>query len=178
MSNRVSSISRLTVLAACFAAAIAATGVAQQAPPLPKQYIFPANGQTPEVQQADEQACGAWATQQSGFDPTAAPPPPKPTPPPPDPAQAAKGRRRAAVKGAAAGYIVGDVANNEGGEGAAIGAVVGVASASRKQQGQAQAQQQQAAAVQQQDAAKVAALQQEFLKARTACLEAKGYTVK
>jgi len=52
-----------------------------------------------------------------------------------------------------------------------------VASASSKQKGQAQAQQQQVAA-QQQDAATLAALQQEFLKARTACLEAKGYTVK
>jgi len=53
-----------------------------------------------------------------------------------------------------------------------------VASASSKQKGQAQAQQQQVAAQQQQDAATLAALQQEFLKARTACLEAKGYTVK
>src|SRR3954471_9282596 len=34
-------------------------------------YVFPAKNQTPEQQSQDEQACYAWAKDQSGIDPTA-----------------------------------------------------------------------------------------------------------
>ncbi|HSO21941.1 MAG TPA: hypothetical protein VLT81_03480 [Chondromyces sp.] len=89
----------------CLAGAVSA----QQAPP--NQYVFPANGQSPEQQQVDEATCSAWATQQTGFTPGA--PPPAPTPQPTPPAQKKAGLR-GAVRGAAAGYIVGDIANDEG----------------------------------------------------------------
>ena len=55
--------------------------------------------------------------------------------------------------------------------------VGGARAANKQKQAQAAAQQQQQAA-QQQYAQKVQQLQSEYLKARTACLEAKGYTVK
>ena len=85
-------------------------------------------------------------------------------------------RRRA--RRPAAGYIVGDIANDEGGEGAVIGAVVGGARAAKKQKQAQGAAQQQQTAQQQQHQQQVQQLQSEYLKARTACLEAKGYTVK
>lgn len=161
---------RLTVLA-LFVIGLATTAYAQSS----KQYVFPAKGQSAEQQQKDESACGKWATGETGYDP-ANPPVYKAPPPPPPPPQGSAAR--AAVKGAAAGYIIGDLANDEGGEGAAIGAVVGASRSRRSQQGAAQASQQQASAEKQAFDQKVAAQKQEWSKARAACLEAKGYTVK
>lgn len=157
------------------AAVLCLAGVvsAQQAPPT--QYVFPANGQSPEQQQADEATCSAWATQQTGFAPGA--PPPAPTPQPTPPPQKKAGLR-GAVRGAAAGYIIGDIANDEGGEGAAIGAVAGGARAAGKQKQQQQAAAQQQQAKQEQAAQQLRQRELEFFKARAACLEAKGYTVK
>jgi hypothetical protein len=140
-----------------------------------KQYVFPAKGQTEQQQASDEAACAKWATGETGFDPANPPVYKAPAPPPPPPQGSAA---RSAVRGAAAGYIIGDIANDEGGEGAAIGAVVGAGSARRKQQGAAQASQQQAAADKAAFDQKVAGMKQEWSKARAACLEAKGYTVK
>lgn len=182
--------SRLAIPATMLALLIAtpampALAQSTSAPALPKQYIFPAKDQTPEQQQKDEKACGTWATDESGFDPAKPPAPP----PPPQPGQVQQPQQasagRTAVKGAAAGYIIGDLANDEGGEGAAIGAAVGVASARRKNKGAQQAAQSQQQGIDQQYQqqlnqynANLKADQEEFLKARTACLEAKGYTVK
>ena len=140
-----------------------------------KQYVFPAKGQTPEQQQKDESACGKWASGETGFDPANPPVYKAPAPPPPPPQGSTA---RGAVRGAAAGYIIGDLANDEGGEGAAIGAVVGASRSRRAQQGAAQASQQQASADKAAFDQKVAAAKQEWSKARAACLEAKGYTVK
>jgi len=140
-----------------------------------KQYVFPAKGQTEQQQATDEASCGKWATGETKFDPANPPVYQAPPPPPPPPQGSAA---RSAVKGAAAGYIIGDIANDEGGEGAAIGAVVGVASSRRRQAGAAQASQQQASADKAAFDQKVAAAKQEWSKARAACLEAKGYTVK
>ena len=39
--------------------------------------VFPAKGQTADVQQKDESDCYTWAKQQTGYDPVA--PPPAPT---------------------------------------------------------------------------------------------------
>jgi uncharacterized membrane protein len=110
-----------------------------------------------------------------GVDPAKPPAPPKPAP---TPAPQKGAGLRGAARGAAAGYIVGDLANDEGGEGAAIGAVVGGARAASKQKQAQGAAQQQQTAQQQQYQQQVQQLQGEYLKARAACLEAKGYTVK
>jgi hypothetical protein len=140
-----------------------------------KQYVFPAKGQSAEQQSKDVAGCDAWAKTETGFDPAKPPVYQAPPPPPPPPKGSAL---RGAARGAAAGYIVGDIANDEGGEGAAIGAVVGAARSSRGNQQAAQASSQQAAAQQQAFNDKVAAMNAEYSKARSACLEAKGYTVK
>jgi hypothetical protein len=136
------------------AAALAAPATAQQ------QYVFPAKGQTPEKQKSDEAACYSWAVQQTGFDPAKAPPPAA------APTTATGTAPGAGVRGAAKGAVVGGVMGDAG-TGAAVGAVA-ARGQSRKQN--AATQQQQSAASQQQQAA--------FAKARGACLEGKGYTVK
>jgi len=133
-----------------------------------QQYVFPAKGQSPEQQKTDEAACYSWAVQQTGYDP-AKPPPAAPAAKPPTTATGTT--PGAGAKGAVRGAVVGEIVSDDPGAGAAAGAVAG-RSASRKQNAAAanSAQQQQAAATQQQQAG--------FAKARAACLEGKGYTVK
>jgi len=136
----------------CALALIAGTAAAQQ-------YVFPAKGQSPEKQKSDTAACDAWATQQTGFDPSK--PPPAAAPPTTATGTTPGAGARGAARGAVVGGIVGDA-----GAGAAAGAVAGRGQSRRQN---AQANEQQQAAVQQQDAS--------YAKARAACLEGKGYTV-
>jgi hypothetical protein len=131
------------------------------APAFTQQYVYPAKGQSPEQQKKDESACYTWAVQQTGFDPAkaqaAAPPPTTATGTTPG----------AGVRGAARGAVVGEVVGGDAGTGAAVGAVA-ARGQSRRQNAAAQQQAQSANSQQ----------QQAFGKARAACLEGKGYTVK
>ncbi|HOW50319.1 MAG TPA: glycine zipper family protein [Rubrivivax sp.] len=132
-----------------------------------QQFVYPAKGQSPQQQKSDEAACYSWAVQQTGFDPAKPPPQQAAAKPPTTAAGTTPGAGvRGAVGGAAIGAIAGDA-----GAGAAAGAVV-ARSSSRRQNAAAgqQAQQQQQASSQQQQAA--------FGKARAACLEGRGYSVK
>jgi hypothetical protein len=145
---------------------LVATAVAMQVAAA-QQYVYPAKGQSPQQQKSDEAACYQWAVQQTGFDP-AKPPPAQPAAKPPTTATGTTpgAGARGAVGGAAIGAIAGDA-----GAGAAAGAVVARAGSRRQNAAaQQQAQQQQQAGTQQQQAG--------FAKARAACLEGKGYTVK
>lgn len=137
--------------------------------------IFPAKGQSPEQQRADETAAYDWATKQTGWDPyqaktlldqqTQAS------------ATAAGAARGGAVKGAAggalAGVAIGAIAGDAG-KGAAIGATsLGLTGGVRSRRAVK-------AAGGSSDAA-VAAYQQQFaLWTRNfmAAMEAKGYTVR
>ena len=133
-----------------------------------QQYVYPAKGQTPEQQKSDEAACYAWAVQQTGFDPAQ---PAAPQQAANAPTTATGTKPGAGVRGAARGAVVGEVVSDDASAGAAAGAVA-ARGQSRRQNAAAsqQATQQQQAASQQQQAA--------FSKARAACLEGKGYTVK
>lgn len=133
-----------------------------------QQYVFPAKGQSPDQQKKDEAACYSWAVQQSGFDPAKPPPAAAPATPPTTATGTTPG---AGARGAARGAVVGEVVGGDAGAGAAVGAVA-ARGQSRRQNAAAsqQAQQQQQAATQQQQAS--------FARARAACLEGKGYTVK
>lgn len=126
-----------------------------------QQYVYPAKGQSPEKQQSDESACYSWAVKQTGFDPAKPQPAAKP-------ATTATGTAPGAgVRGAARGAVVGEIVGGDAGTGAAVGAVA-ARGQSRRQT--AATQQQQQGATQQQQAA--------FSKARAACLEGRGYSVK
>jgi hypothetical protein len=131
-------------------------------------FVYPAGGQDAARQAADEDECYAWARQQTGIDPTAAP----------KPVAAAETPKGGAIKGAAGGAAVGTAIGaiaGDTGEGAAIGAVAGAAKGRRAQKKAAKQVEQQA---QQATQAQHAQTQDTFKKAWGACLEGRGYSVK
>jgi hypothetical protein len=133
-----------------------------------QQFVYPAKGQTPEQQKNDEAACYTWAVKQTGFDPAN---PPQQQAAAKTPTTATGTTPGAGVRGAAKGAVVGEVVGNDAGAGAAAGAVAARGQSRRQNAATSQqASQQQQSALQQQQAA--------FAKARSACLEGKGYTVK
>lgn len=133
-------------------------------------YVFPANNQTAEQQEADESYCYTWAVQQSGYDPI--------NPTSVEAQQVEQGPDGAAVKGAAGGAAAGAAIGaicGDAGKGAAIGAVSG-AVAGRRRGNIQKSQQQQANNAQAQQTNQN--LVDGFKKAYSACLEGKNYTVK
>jgi len=138
------------------------------APAMAQQVIYPAKGQTPQQQKKDEGECYSWAVQNSGYDPANPPPPPAAAAPPTTATGTTPG---AGARGAARGAVVGEIVSDDPGAGAAAGAAV--ARSRSRRANAAQAEQQQQAAAQQQQAGQGA-----FQKARAACLEGRGYTVK
>ncbi len=133
-----------------------------------QQYAYPAKGQTAEQQKSDESACHTWAVQQSGFDP--AKPPPATTAAKP-PTTATGTTPGAGARGAVRGAVVGEIVADDANAGAKVGAVAARGQSRRQNAAAAtSAQQQQQQATSQGQAA--------FGKARAACLEGRGYTVK
>ena len=131
------------------------------------QIVYPAKGQSAQQQKKDEAECGQWATQNTGIDPskptqTASAPPPPTTATGTTPGAGARG----AARGAVVGGIMGDA-----GAGAAAGAVAARGQSRRQNAAQQQQAAQQAQATQSADVAT-------YAKARAACLEGRGYTVK
>jgi hypothetical protein len=181
----------LTVTAAAAAALVLSGCVAPppprpvyQAPPPPPPpvvtvYAYPLHGQTPEQQDRDHYECSQWATQQTGFDPSA------PGVAPHDRVMVASGPppgTNTAI-GAVAGALLGAVIAPrwQAAPAAIAGAVVGGAigstadaanAATNAQNARAVAiGNQQAAAVQEHNAAN-------YRRALSACLDARGYSVK
>ena len=143
-------------------AALFASGASAQ------QVVFPAKGQSPDQQKKDEGACHTWAVDNSKYDPAN---PPKQAAAAPPPTTATGTTPGAGARGAARGAVVAEVAGGDARDGAAVGAVA--ARGQSRRQNAAAGQQQQQAAVQQDQAGMA-----EYQKARAACLEGKGYTVK
>ena len=135
-----------------------------------KLYVFPSKGQSQQKQKQDEFECYKWAMQQSGIDPLNLPKvEAAPVETGPD-GSAVRGAARGAAAGVAIGAIAGDA-----GEGAAIGAVTGALAGRRAgKQAKAQQKQQTDAAVKQTEQE----LKNSYLKAFSACIEGKGYTIK
>ena len=133
-------------------------------------FIFPGEDQTQEQQDADEVSCYAWARNQTGYDPMN-----------PTQVQAKQVDKAAdgsvlggAAGGAAAGAAIGAIAGDVG-AGAAIGAILGgLGGAGARQERLAREQYYNQA----QAEAQATALKQNFIKGFSACMEAKGYTVK
>ncbi|MFZ5570233.1 MAG: glycine zipper domain-containing protein [Thermodesulfobacteriota bacterium] len=130
--------------------------------------IYPAKGQSAELQKKDTYECHQWAVEQSGYDPTSQQP---------ESREEDKVDKSAARKGAARGALIGlgiGSLSGNAGKGAAAGAGVGVIA------GKAQQQQQRH---EQENAQKEAEKKQQeklehYNKAKCACLEGRGYTVK
>ncbi|RZU02425.1 hypothetical protein [Rivibacter subsaxonicus] len=143
-------------------AAVFAVGATAQS------FVYPAKGQSPDKQKKDEGECHTWAVQQSNYDPANPPPPPATAPAPTTATGTTPG---AGARGAARGAVVGEIVADDAGAGAAVGAVA--ARGQSRRQNSATAQQQQQAATQQSQAGMA-----NYQKARAACLEGRGYTVK
>ena len=130
-------------------------------------YVYPAKGQSPDQQKKDEGSCHTWAVQQSKYDPANPPPPPVAT----APTTATGVTPGAGARGAARGAVIGEIVADDAGTGAAVGAAA--ARGQSRRQNNAATQQQQQAATQQSQAGMA-----NYQKARAACLEGRGYTVK
>ena len=140
-------------------------------------FVYPAKGQSPEQQQADEAACMEWAEAQTGLvlqggsvDTQAAADAARQQTADATQGAAVAGAARGAVAGLAIGAIAGDA-----GTGAAIGAVAGGIGGRRaRRSAESQASQAGAAQAQAQSDAAV----EEFKRAAGACLSGRGYTVQ
>jgi hypothetical protein len=139
--------------------------------------VFPAKGQTPEQQEADEWACLEWSMNQSGLGPNAGQQDPQAAGDAAK-AQAKEATTGAAVAGAAKGAAVGAIfgaITGDTGEGAAVGAVAGgLKGRQAKKQAEKQAEAQAEAKVAADNKAKLETIK----KGMAACLEAKGYTIQ
>jgi Glycine-zipper domain len=131
-------------------------------------FVYPKNNQEATQQNKDETECYQTAKTQSGVDPKA---PPSAAPQ----AQQAKGGAvKGAAGGAAGGAAVGAIAGDAG-QGAAIGSTVGAVHGRRQQKkANKQAQQQATAAASNQQATALDG----FKRSMSACLDARGYSVK
>jgi len=138
------------------------------------QVVYPAKGQSPAQQKKDEAACHSWAVDSSNYDPANPPPVPQVTVQSAQPSGPTGTRARGALRGA----LLGELVDGDTGSAALAGAVI-AGSRERRQKSQAN-QQAQAAASQQQQAAidRQRSGQHAYNKARAACLEGRGYSVK
>jgi hypothetical protein len=153
-------------------------GVVYQQPAPPpvntNVYAYPTRGQTPEQQDRDHYDCSIWATQQTGFDPSAPGVPPQQqvhivSGPPPG-----SGTAAGAVTGAILGAVIGGPYRGAGP--ALAGAVVGGAIGTAAEQNARQSQ-----TVTVTDQRALAQIQQkagDYRRALGACLDARGYSVK
>jgi hypothetical protein len=146
------------------------------APPPPSEvFAYPQRGQTPQQQDRDRYECSTWATQQTGFDPSAPGVPPHervavvPGPPP-----TGAGTAIGAVTGAILGAAI--ARPWQAAPAALAGALVGGAIGNAAEQSNAQPR----TVVVQDRRAQAAQLQQaaDYKRAIAACLDARGYTVR
>lgn len=146
-------------------------------------YVFPTKSQTPEQQNTDEATCYDWAEKNTGTDPFKLQQQSQEQKQQAQQEQAAASMAGAgagavgAVRGAAAGTLIGAIAGDTG-KGAAYGAVAGLLIGHRRRrmaEKEATAEVQQSSAQAQQATAEELA---NFKKAFAVCLEAKNYMVK
>ncbi len=156
------------------------------APPDTTVFAVPLKGQSADQLDRDKYECAQWGTQQTGFDPS------RPLPPPPPPSvhavPVAPVPGSGTMTGAATGAIVGAaVANpwNPGPStvigllaGAALGTAVEQSQASHAQAAAAQANSAAAAGAQASRDANVEAQASSYRRAVSACLDARGYSVR
>jgi hypothetical protein len=136
--------------------------------------VYPSEGQTREKQAIDESECYAWGQQTTGVDPQAPAGANQAAAPAPQ-GDVAGAAATGAFRGAARGYLLAEVTDNDTGDAARAGAVLGAArggrsTAARNSMAQEQAQQQQQQATDQR--------LQTFKNAFSACMDGREYTVK
>ncbi len=138
-------------------------------------FIYPNKGQSQEQQERDKFECHSWAVKESGFDPMK-----RPTASTPPPAREAPrgGASRGAFRGAALGAAIGGISGKGAGRGAGIGALSGglIGGIRRRDQRSREQQAQQNWAAQ--ETARYEQGRNTYDRAQSACLGARGYTVR
>jgi hypothetical protein len=130
-------------------------------------YVYPEKQQSATQQLTDEQQCYDSAKTQTGFDPNATTTGAK-TP------KSASGNDHAAAKGAMRGATISGATGGDPGQGAARGAILGSVRAKRKAKEQSEQADKKADATKTQQQQK----QDNFKRALSACLDARGYSVR
>jgi hypothetical protein len=131
-------------------------------------YVYPKNSQSPTQQLTDESQCYSNAKTQTGYDPnatTTAAAPKKQDP--------KNGDDHDVAKGAARGAIISGATGGDAAAGARRGAIIGGIKEKRKQKQETEQTQKQA------DSAKTTTTPLDnFKRSMSACLDARGYSVK
>ncbi len=153
-----------------FALALSVFFCAASASAQTDMYIYPAKGQNQAQQDRDRYECHSWAVQQTGFDPSRPQAPSSQVSRQNEPSQpyVLQGAGRGAALGAVGGAITGDA-----GKGAAAGAAMGgiVGAFRRHDEGRRQAD------VRADAAAAGNPGRSAYMRAMSACLQGRGYTV-
>ena len=162
-------------LALCVAGVLAGAASpagAQSSPPIKGMastvglYVYPRNSQSSSRQLTDESQCYSDAKAQTGYDPNATS---TSTAKPQDP----KGGDKPMAQGAVRGAVISGATGGDPAAGARRGAILGGVKAKRKDKKESEAEQKQAAA------AKTASQPLDnFKRSLSACLDARGYSVK
>lgn len=135
-------------------------------------FVYPANNQSQEQIGKDDYECYDWAKGQTGFDPINARPPEQTAAQAPG---ADGSAARGALRGAARGAILGEIIDDDASKGASAGAALGAMRGRSHSRANAQSQAQNANAQNQQQ---FAGQQDNFKRAMTSCLSARGYTAQ
>lgn len=139
----------------------------------PRVYFFPTQGQSTEQQDRDRYDCHTWAVSQTGFDPSrrALAPDERTVVLPARPS--GETAINTAISGAIIGALVSDSRN--AGTGALVGAAAGGLLGAAAEDAQAEQSRRIAVASASTGSRRLAA---DYQRAMSACLEARGYTVK
>ena len=135
--------------------------------------VYPSKGQSAEQQKSDEGACMSWASDQTGFDPTA---PMKTTSAPPPDQEPTTSAAQGALRGALGGLVIGAIAGDAG-KGAAIGAGTGALVGGVRRHDQVEDNYDRQDDWAQQQAEQYRQLQNDFNRAYATCLQGRGYAV-
>jgi hypothetical protein len=130
-------------------------------------YVYPQKQQSATQQLTDEQQCYNNAKTQTGFDPDAAAPAAKTQ-------DQSSGKDHAAAKGAARGAAISGATGGDAAQGAERGAILGGARAKRQEKQKSEQAEKQADATKTQEQQNL----DNFKRALSSCLDARGYSVK
>lgn len=137
-------------------------------------YTYPNQGQSQEQQEKDQFECFNWAKQESGFDPMAAP---TTSAPAPEEQSTGPGALGGAALGAGAGAIGGAILGGSAGKGAAVGAVAGGLFGGLRSNSQKKKNKQAQDNWENQQANQYQQARNNYNRAYSACMSARGYTI-
>lgn len=135
-------------------------------------FVYPPEGKTQSERGQDDYECYDWAKNETSYDPMNSNTPQKVEA---DSHAKAGSGLRGALRGAARGAVIGEIADDAGSKGAQLGAAAGMM---RERSASRQANQQAADAQNSANQQAYAQSQDNFKKAMSICLEARGYSVK